>query len=365
MSEAQAATEHDARPPIVEKVKQRFEHHYADRTARRLLDEKEAAESFNPPDALSLEYMIANPPAPLQSRIDQWHYKGSNTTVAAPAKTGKTTLSLNRAKSLLDGDPFLGEFEVVPLDGTLVLFNYEVGESQYLEWVKRIGIKRTRDVFVVNLRGRGVWLQDDTGAEWAVNLLRSVGAEAWEVDPFSAAFRGNPNAEADVSPFLSNLDRIKHEAGVEDLFLTTHTGHQEERTAGSHRLLGWPDALWVYVRDDDGTRYLRAEGRDIDVSEAALAWQPSTGLLSWEGGGTSRHTAAEKKVWRAAVEAGEKGLPPSFFDGKTSLRSARNALVEAGLLEEFAGTRKSGTGPAPKHYRLTTHGHWAVKKEMA
>src|SRR5690606_9728263 len=109
--------------------------------------------------------------------------QGHNTTIAARYKVGKTTLITNLIRSFADGEPFLGEFWTERTTGNIVVFNHELSDNQFTNWLRRAGIKNTDKIIPVNLRGKGLYLQDEDAQEWAIELLRACNAEVWIVDP--------------------------------------------------------------------------------------------------------------------------------------------------------------------------------------
>jgi hypothetical protein len=90
--------------------------------------------------------------------------------------------------------------------------------------------------------------------------------------------------DKDAGKFLVAFDDMLADAGVGEALVVTHMGHQNERARGDSRLLDWPDAPWKIVRDDNDVRYFSAFGRDVDVPEGALSFDPDTRRLTYEGG---------------------------------------------------------------------------------
>ena len=59
---------------------------------------------------------------------------------------------------------------------------------------------------------------------------------------------------------------------------TVHAGCDGERTRGSTALEDWPDSIVTVTRDPEtGERFLRAEGRDVDLDEDRLDFDLETG----------------------------------------------------------------------------------------
>lgn len=317
----------------------------------------------------TLQEVLERPEEPLEWRIEELLISEHNTTLAAPAKGGKTTLMVNLLRALVDESPFLGRFHVTkPLQGRIAMWNYELSERQMHSWLRSAEIKHPDRVAVLNLRGRGLFLQDNDACEWAVEWLRQAETELWVIDPLQAGLRGTVNSDETAGEWISNVERVKAEAGVSDLIVVTHTGHLSkadetgragnERTIGSARWQGWPDNMWTYVKDDEQVRYLRAVGRDVDVDEFALDFDKETLTLSYKGEDTSRQDQRQTKAWRTmldALRADPDGLHAGSvlreqMKGSGSERTAAmRQAVDIGLLDE------SKRGQA-KYYALTPLG---------
>ena len=65
---------------------------------------------------------------------------------------------------------------------------------------------------------------------------------------------------------------------MRELVTTVHAGWDGERTRGSTALEDWPDSIVTVTRDPEtGERFLRAEGRDVDLDEDRLDFDLETG----------------------------------------------------------------------------------------
>jgi hypothetical protein len=131
-----------------------------------------------------------------------------------------------------------------------------------------------------------------------VDILQELNCQTWIVDPFARAFSGSgdENSNSEVGVFLETLDVIKERAGVDNLLLTTHTGRAQEngieRARGATRLDDWADVRWLLNKNRDGARFLSASGRDVEMEERLLNWNPTTREVTCgEAIGRSKHTA--------------------------------------------------------------------------
>lgn len=249
-----------------------------------------------PFDAGLLGEVLARPDA------ERWRVEGllpaeGRMLLVAQRKCGKTTLTLNLARDLLVAGDFLGRFRVEPIRGRVAFLNFEVSAAQVARWAHEAGVPLDR-LLLVNLRGRRNPLahQDDRAA--LVDLLREHDVEVLIVDPFGRAYTGaSQNDPGEVGAFLVALDLLATEAGASELILTAHAGWNGERTRGSSALEDWADVVATLVRDDDtGHRFLRAMGRDVEVEEDRLDFDPTTRRLLMAGTGSRKADAAAARL---------------------------------------------------------------------
>lgn len=324
------------------------------RRAREIVD----AENRPPAEPFDLDTLagVLARPAPPAARIAGLVPWEASTLVVAERKAGKTTLVLNMARSLLTGEPFLGGLEVRPLDGTVAVLNFEVSGAQLARWASDVGVPDDR-LILANLRGRRNPLASREESEHLAGLLRAREVEALIVDPFGRAFTGkNQNDAGEVSPWLVDLDRFARAGvGALDLILCAHAGWNAERSRGSSALEDWPDSIVTLARDNSDTgngRYLRAIGRDIDLDEDRLEFDPQTRQLTLAGSGSRRRAAGvrlDTDTRQAIIEAltdrpeGLNGKELSAAIGRKDggYTAVRDALVASGVIER---EQRSGRG---------------------
>lgn len=271
-----------------------------------------------------LTSLLAEPDEPVTYRISGLLPTGSRAVLAAQFKAGKTTLSGNLARCLADGAPFLGRFAVNPLpDGeTVVVLDYEMNRNQNRIWFRDQGIHRTEAVYVAILRGQIATfniLDPLTRAAW-VEKLRAVGAAIVIFDCLRPVLDAlGLDEHHDAGRFLVAFDRLLVEAGVSEAILVHHMGHNGERSRGDSRIRDWPDAEWRIVREkpkglmgDDpaAPRFFSAYGRDVEVPESALAFDPATRHLTIAGG--SRSDSSARQVLEEVIDVlADAGSPLS------------------------------------------------------
>ena len=149
-----------------------MERERAQREARRRLD----AETRGPvlhPVIETLRERLARPRLTTTWRLGQWQPTHTRVMLAAQFKAGKSTLVGNVLRSLVDGDAFLGQEPVLPITGTVVLLDFEMGAGQLTDWLGAQRITADDRVVVVPLRGRAASFDiADPGirAEWVARL---------------------------------------------------------------------------------------------------------------------------------------------------------------------------------------------------
>jgi hypothetical protein len=344
----------------------------ANEEAQKLLAAQKTVSGYRALEVTPLHTLLLEDDAPLEWRINGLMQIGHNVTLAARYKVGKTTLIANLLRSLVDGTNFLGEVPVKQVTSPVVVFNHELSDRQFTAWLRKVSIKNSQMIIPVNLRGKGLYLQDEDAQEWAIDLLKQYDAEVWIIDPLQAALRGTVNDDTVASEWIAAADRVKAEAGVSELLLVTHTGHLSkadeygrsgnERSAGSSRWAGWPDALWTYTMDNAGTRFISAQGRDIDFDERGLDFDPRFNLLISQGARTGRVDSKQNLPYKLVSELFLSNPDKVFTRSQieSELRK-NNKFITDGLreakdthmIEEVDLPRVPGkTGKNPTGYKL-------------
>lgn len=292
--------------------------------AQRRIAAEVAGEGYTlPASGRTLADDLAMPPRERKYTIDQLHTAGGNSLLVAQFKTGKTTLQLNLMKALADREPFLGHFEVAPLEGRVGFWNYELDADMFREWGRDIGIvhpERVAEPF--HLRGASLplWLKpvQDEVVEW----LRTNEVQFLIIDPAAEAWNGLVDTENDntgIGQFCHVLDEVKRRAGVTDLVLSTHMGRVQpdednEHSRGATRLEDWMDAGW-YLRKEtkSETRTLRARGRDVELEALDLTYNHGTRRLAFSGQTRDKRRAQEgtQVVVDALAELERNGQHPA------------------------------------------------------
>lgn len=310
------------------------------------------------PPFLTLRERLARPMTPVQWVFDQLQPRGSRALLAAQYKAGKTTFIGNLARAWADhSEPLLGSFAVRPADGTFVVFDVEMSEGTLVQWYREQGIQNDDRVILLPMRGRASEfniLDRKVRAAWAAHL-RSARTAYLVIDcarPIMDALGLDEHKEG--GRFLVAVDALLAEANIDAACVVQHMGHANERARGDSRFRDWPDAEWQLVRkneESNSPRYFKAYGRDVDVPESQLHFDPDTRRLSIVGG--SRQDARTDSALRAVVDVIEAGSPDGLtgravkraLDGSDHPRDAVEKALErgcaSGVLLRSAGPRHS------------------------
>lgn len=362
-------------------VTKRYTALLVDREARQRLAAEQAG-AVELPALVTLDDLLAETDAPVEWVIDGLLVRDGKALLAAPAKSGKTTLTGNLVRSLADGAPFLDTFEVRgDLAGRVYVADLEMSRGQLRGWYRAWAVANARAVSVDALRGMASTLdlrQRDVRRRWVERLRGHDTAIFDPIGPVLHALGIDENS-AEVGGWLEALDETMHDAGVRQYLAVHHTGHEGTRARGHSSLLGWPDALWNLRKDnaDDPTedehgahapRFFSAEGRDVDVREALLTFNPADHRLTYEATRARSAVRAERAEARTsallmamlALVAADDGVPSGALtqalrDSKVPFQNgdekkARDRLVSMRLVRVRDGKNNA------KHHHITDLG---------
>lgn len=308
------------------------------------------------PPILTLRERLARPQPPIEWRIEGWQPAGTRVLLAAQYKAGKTTLTGNLTRCLVDNQPWLGVANIQPVAGHVTILDFEMSERQLDSWLGDQGIERDDKVVVIPMRGKasGFDILDDTvRKEWASRL---AGTEYLILDclrPILDALGLDEHHEA--GRFLTAFDALCDEAGIDDALVVHHMGHQGERSRGDSRLRDWPDVEWRLVREDDNPaspRYISAYGRDVEQPEGRLEYHPDSRHLILVGGtrASAPVRAALEDILELLAEDPDRQwsknaivaeLSRTTSHGRNDIRRAIDLGVENGQIHREIGPRNS------------------------
>jgi hypothetical protein len=296
-------------------VVRRAEQFRLDREAREY-DAERLGLALVHPEPVRLTDLLEHPPEDVAWRIEDLWPSGGKVLLTASAKAGKTTMVLNIERSLLTGEPFLGRFDVAPIDGSIVVFDIEMSLRQQHDWHSSLGLDRqaTDRIHLVPMRGRAASfdLRSDKARDRWRKTLTDRGCSVIVVDPLGPVLAGlgmDENSNSEVAVVLAGLDALAADVGA-DLLVVHHHGHSATRARGASAFEGWPDALWRLDRKDEDTepaddlealfsaplnRTFAAVGRDVLVAETPLAYEPEGRLLGLVSGTVSTKAERERR----------------------------------------------------------------------
>lgn len=337
----------------------RFDPYFLDLVARKQYEmeagqlAKEQARSAQldrdtqPPEAVNLDEFLTETSQPLEFLIDALAIKGGTIVPFAQAKVGKTTLTMNLQRSLADHEPFLNYFPVAEHPGRIGFFNYELTEDQCRKWFSDISIENASKIVVWNLRGRANPFMDrDAMMRFAEREVAPQRIETAVLDPLSGAFMGNTMDNDEVKRFFLMMEEFKTLAGIATLFVVVHAGKDESRPRGATTLRDHPDALWSLSKNSSGHRYFKAEGRDVDLDEGELLYDPTTRLLTFIPASKRAFTPDAMKQTLLDYIRDNPGCKAGAVDlavkgSKERKASLRGELLREGLIEVRVGARNS------------------------
>lgn len=248
--------------------------------------------------------------------------------------THNSTLVGQLAMAYADGTKFLGKFQVYPPAGKVCIWNYELNQSQFERWLGKMPIQNPERIIGFHARGLPHPLQSPKVRDRVVERLIEANCGLWIVDPLSRALAiGSVNDDSVVAPFLAAVEEIKERAGIRDLVLVAHMGHGskegEKRAMGSSALSGWGDALWMLTKDDTGDRFFSGDGRDVDIPEGLIEYDPDS-MTNVYIGGTPDDVALSSVI--ESVMACVRDRPEISKRDVRDLVNASNKSIDEALL---------------------------------
>lgn len=332
----------------------------------------EAEQAWAPPPypATAYEQLAESPPEVDWIFRDLW---SGIAQVNAQKKSGKTTLLLNAAAALVTREPFLNRFEVTTeSDCRVGYLNMELTRGQFNRWLADMTLPDDALKRLVPYHGRQhgrLDLTNNAAADWTIRWLKDTGISVLVMDPLGSFYDqpsgGDPNAA--YLRWWAHLEHVVLQAGLRGVLIAHHAGYSEDggnRARGASAMMDKPDVNMSFrynvVGDGsytdapvDNKRYLRAFGRDVDVSEFEIDYNPRTRRSYVTGGGGRIDAEAERQAERmrdAVLRAAEAGEKPN----KTELFAALGWETTGRVAGKF--TRFYKYAIDQKHYVTTEPG---------
>lgn len=343
---------------------QRFDkqlkHERQARLVRRTVDSEELGETFVEPELKILESFLDEADDPVTFRVARLFPAGGRVLLSAQYKAGKTTMRDNLVRSLVDGEPFLGEYACAPVQGRVVVLDLELAEGTMRRWLREQRFVNTDRVAVASLRGRGSSfnIMNDEIMSWWVDHLTKIRCGVLILDCLRPAMDAlGLDENRDAGRFLTKFDELLDRANVPDGMIIHHMGHEGERSRGDSRLRDWPDAEWRMLRvdhdDPNSARTFSAIGRDVNVVQHGLNFDQDTRRLTL---GMQTNAQAVREAGQVdelipqivAAVASDPGINSRGLRDLLPLRGhlvdrARAIAIERGLIYTVPGPRNSVT----------------------
>lgn len=295
----------------------------------------EVARSIDVPEfRTAAEGFTGNAEAALQA-VESLLDEDGRGLLAAGYKAGKTTLVNNLCASLADGTPFLGQFATQPR--RVMLLDTELTDTEAAKRLDALPIHNRANVARIGLEGRAGSFDirvPAVRAAWA-KRLREFGTEVLILDclaPVLEALGVDENRKA--SSILYALSTLKRDAGVSEVIVVHHTGHDGKRPRGDSGVPAWASSIWTLTatspRPDAPRRFSATGWTGIGVPEGRLVHDADTGALTYVDTDPDRAERVAK-----AAETASAGLV-SARAMLVDILTAANAEMSKSRLETAA-----------------------------
>lgn len=314
--------------------------------AKARYEEMKFAQEGEPVKAIRLREFIAHEIPKNKWVVEGLLIKCGKVFFAAKAKAGKTTVCLALLKSLVDGAPFLGKFNVEVPEGRVGYMNLELTDGQMQEWVTRQNIVDQDRVHFWNLRGKPNPFRSIAARNHLIDEIKALGIKTLIIDTFAKIFPGEANNNSEVNRFLVMLDEVLDKAGVEQLIMLVHAGNDARKIRGATALTDHPDGIWYLYTDDLKNRFFSAVGRDVDIPEGQIVYDETTHLSTYSGAGkkVAKEQNAREKVLTFIMEnpgSNASNIDESIDGTKSFKIGLRKQLTKDGLVKVRKGPNNS------------------------
>lgn len=290
-------------------VEQRKLWRRADRMAREELEAEDAPE-VDDELGMTLTGLVSESRPQAEYLIDKVLPVNARILLAAQNKAGKTTLIGNLIRSVCDQTPFLGYGVTLPGSSRIGLLDFEMDKDTLARWLRDMRIENMDRAYVWSMLGRVSQFDirnPSVFGKW-VDKIRAQQITTLVIDCLKPILdQLGLDEHHDTGKITTPLSALRTEAGIRELILVHHMGHNGERSRGDSALRGWPEVEWMLVRLSadpdkeaalDAPRFFKAYGRDVNIPECELGYDSKTRILSIAG-------SQNRQDARAALEQGK------------------------------------------------------------
>lgn len=344
----------------------------ADRWAEEVMAARDAATDKEPEEA-DFEEELALPLPDEPWVVDGLVHDEGRVVIGGFRKAGKTIFTLNLAAAMVTGDLFLDRFAVRKPDPTRTVgwLNLELTRGQARSWVHGLGTwvppEALRHVAGVHLRGAVASYAITTrgGEKKLADFCERRAVETLLVDPVAplmAVCGLDVHSGKDVARFLTQMDRIARSVGVRQIVYTAHVAKSSAFEDGQETVKGdtrWEDAVDSIImlgkEPNSGVRWLRAEGRDVDLDGVTLKYDEAGRKLTLDPL-TSRYEAELTTCAQQVLEVVRAipGIQTEALLGDVRIKGTK-AKRKAGVLRAVGYhwiEKRPGPGTAVEHWPL-------------
>lgn len=264
-----------------------------------------------------------------QPRIDRVLPWDSTLWLSAQRKTGKTTVLVNMAHSLLTGEKFLGECAVVPLEPgeRVAVLNFEVTPAKIAGMFAKRGVPGDR-VVQVDLRGRANPFHNEKQLRALGERLRALHVRSIFIDTFSHAFTGDSQNDAtQVRSWIRQANQwARLIVGATDLVVTDHAGWGDSgRASGSSAKEADADHIMHLMlsdpKDQNSVRHIRTFGRTDDLVKGELVLNKESETVTYREINEDEKKAARADQALADMNRAEDAIRLALLEATEPLRA--------------------------------------------
>jgi len=276
------------------------------------------------------------PPAPFY--IKDWLPKLGRLELFAPAKAGKSFLSLQLAHSIGQGLPFLNlETE----QGKVLVLQFELGH-EVLQYRMRLTGKDYKNVYV----GTTFAMKLDTqaGQDQILRAMEDIKPDVLILDPWYKLLKGDENEAQDVEKITDFLDTKIIQLHRCSIVVVHHSGKDRSRGGrGSSVLEGWVDSYIAMQKTSKNGEPLKIKLTPLMLRHAALPPEPIEAVM---GSDFEFHMVEEKQALRDRlaeylahkdVAVGATKLATEGIGSREAIQRELGKMVEEGQVSKAGG----------------------------